>query len=122
MEISVTENRAATDESIRLAVEFQQKAPDSILGTKRVEVNGISDELIVSKTYWNDEMLFRMIYNVNGKRNTLRISINSNEAHGESYDSNCSVRQAYFRVFAKKFSEHLIESILESLELDDMEL
>ena len=118
IEIFVTENRAATDESIRLATEFQQKALDSIIGTKRVEVNGVSGELIATKTHWNDEVVFYMVYNINGKRSTFKVSINGNEAYIESYSSNCTVRQAYMQIFAKKFSEYLAVSILDNLKLD----
>jgi len=120
LEIYITEKRAPTDESIRLATEFQQKAIDSIIGTKRVDVNGIAGELAVFKTPWNDEVLFCLIYNINGKRHYFKASVNSNEAFAESYDLGCLNRGAYLCIFARKFSEHLAASILNNVKFDNM--
>lgn len=122
LEIHITEKRAPTDESIRLATEFQQKTIDSIIGTKRVDVNGITGELTVFKTPWNDEVLFGMIYNINGKRHVFKASANSNDAFAESYNFDCSNREAYLRIFARKFSQNLAASILDNVKFDNMSL
>lgn len=120
LEIHITEKRAPTDESIRLATEFQQKAIDSIIGTKRVDVNGIAGELTVFKTPWKDEVSFCLIYNINGKRHDFRCPINSSEAYIGANDFGCSSREAFMRIFAKKFSEHLAVSILDNVKFDSM--
>lgn len=65
--ISITENRAPTDESVKLLREMEQKAEERIVETVRVQ-NTVFDCVVHS--WWeahSDKQCFRAVFKLNGK-------------------------------------------------------
>ena len=67
---TITENRAPTDESIRLYKEMEEKAAGNILGVYRIENNDINAEFAVFKNAGSHSVTVRMRMKINGNELT----------------------------------------------------
>jgi hypothetical protein len=65
--VNVTENRAPTDESVRLLKEMQEKAEKALLATTYVETNGLKATVQTFRQAWDDSVKAVAQVDLNGK-------------------------------------------------------
>lgn len=120
VDVNVTEKKAPTDESVRLLAEMQQKVIDNVLGQLKIDVNGVTGEIIVLRQTWSlCDIAFGVAYNINGKRHHFKTDIHDVDVWQKENEFHCSRNEAMLRVFAKKFAEHIASQILDNLKFDD---
>lgn len=120
VDVNVTENKAPTDESVRLLAEMQQKVIDNVLGQLKIDVNGVTGEILVLKQPWSlCDIIICVAYNINGKRHHFKTEIHDVDVRQKENEFHCSQNEAILRVFAKKFADHIVAQILGNLKFDD---
>lgn len=106
-EVNITENKAPTDESVRLLNEMEEKARQNIIATIKIDENFLKAIVI----YYRDEMITnRMIYHIkfelNGKEHKIEDFIDNFEWRQEFSKSYMGLgNETIFRLLHKKFSE-----------------
>jgi len=86
---TVTENRAPTDESVRLLREMEQAARDKIIKSIELESNTVSGRVFVMKDYLSGMNNFAVVMDINGKRVEIKTSTN------EYSSREAQIRQVY---------------------------
>lgn len=120
VDVNVTEKKAPTDESVRLLAEMQQKVIDNVLGQLKIDVNGVTGEILVLRQPWSlCSIAIGVAYNINGKRHHFKTDINDVEVWQQENEFHCSQNEAILRLFAKKFADHIAAQILNNLNFDD---
>lgn len=113
-EVKITENKAPTDESVRLLNEFEEKAKKNIIATIQIDENLLKAVVI----YYRDEVVSnRMSYHI-------KFSLNGQETIIIGYVDNFEWREelsktwfglgneAIFRILHKKFAEMVAEELM----------
>lgn len=105
--ISVTEKRAPTDESVRLLKEMEQAARDKVLESIKLENNLVS--AIVHKMYepLSYRQLYAVLVKINGKDH--RIDLEFDELDVDTYEK---LAHAIYEGIAKQMTAHLMSGIL----------
>ena len=103
--ITAHHHRAPTDESIRLANEYQEKALNNIIDRIKVDTNLVKGEIIL----YNDRFSFNqqaiLKFNINGKDFILK----------EEFDTSYALRNGKIlavRKLIKAFSETIVEQLI----------
>jgi len=112
--VTVNEHRAATDESIRMLNEMQEKAKDNIIHTIKIEENYLKaiavyyhDPLII------DRLEFYLKFKLNGKEYCINDHINKMDWRKEALTGYTGLGHEYiFKVLHKKFSEMIAEELM----------
>ena len=71
----VTEQRALTDESVRLLKEMEEKAREKIIDSFTVRDTNFECKIIQEKDMITGDMHFVIIYSMNGTRRTVRVRV-----------------------------------------------
>ena len=104
-EVNVTINRAATDESVRLLNEFQEKARNNIIQTIIIDSNIAKCVCIY---YQDNDVFYRLNYQLkfilNGKEHIVSDSIDRNDY--QQLTRNC---------FPHEFHQHVFEFFIKNL-------
>lgn len=87
--VHVTEQRAPTDESVRLLREMEDRAQASILSATRVQDLGIDCVIHKQRDMLNDRTQYAIVYSLNGKKHR----VNHDFQHGLSESAPESVRR-----------------------------
>lgn len=66
--VNVTENRAPTDESVRLLRDMEKKARDEVIKAIRLDGALVDGVLHEQADHLSGQLLFKCIFRVNGKR------------------------------------------------------
>ena len=74
--VTVTEKRAPTDESVRLLREMENKARDEVIKAVSVADNNFNCVIHTMKETLSCQQLFKVIYTLNGKKYTTDYSVN----------------------------------------------
>lgn len=72
---TIKEQRAPTDESVRLLREMEQKARDSVLQSVRVKDCPVDAVVHVHEDLLNGRTLFKVIYQINGARREVDAAV-----------------------------------------------
>jgi hypothetical protein len=99
--IVVTENRAPSDDSVRLLNEMQEKAEANIIGRMQLTNNGIEAEVTVHRDSERMDSVLRVVAKVNGAlvKADVRIS-GTNVSAGISDDAATKLRDAFAKELA----------------------
>lgn len=103
-DVFITENRAATDQSVKLLSEFEQKALDKVLKTVKLENNRFSAVLYEMKDYLSVTRQFLIRYSINAKEYSVQFSV---DAYVQEFEI---VNKAY-----KELSEDIATNVLKNL-------
>lgn len=74
--VNVTENRAPTDESVRLLKELEEKALEKFIGRVIVNDNTVNFQLHTFRDHYNCDIKYCLGLKINGKEITKQFSIN----------------------------------------------
>ena len=104
--VEVHEHRAATDESIRLLNEFQDKSRGNVLGIEKLdnELNAISVSFMDDLMDW---VHIHGKFSLNGTEHIFKTKVNRNDYHNSKFDGNYSSNETLKKFIIDKFSEEV---------------
>jgi len=94
-EIKVKQFRAATDDSIRLADEFYQKAKDSLIAKEKIELNYLKGDIFIFNQIHSPEFRLKLNWLFRFKLNDKEISINGTINEDDYYLLNSNERYEF---------------------------
>ena len=112
--VTINENRAATDDSVRLLNEFEEKAKKNIICKLQIETNTIKAMGI----YFRDEMIDRRVhfdikFSLNGKEVLIQDYVDSFEWREEMMEMYMGFgNQVIYKLVLKKMAEMIAEELL----------
>jgi RNA 3'-terminal phosphate cyclase len=69
---TVTENRAPTDESVRLLKEMEEKARDNIIESISVRDSQVECQILKERDFMSAGMRYTVVYSINGKKSAVK--------------------------------------------------
>ena len=79
VDVNVTENRAPTDESVKLLREMEQKAQEQVLKAISINNTEVEGVLHMMRNPLSCTYMFRFLYQINGKKMTTDYEVNEFE-------------------------------------------
>lgn len=79
VDVNVTENRAPTDESVKLLREMEQKAQEQVLKAISINNTEVEGVLHMMRNPLSCTYVFRFLYQINGKKMTTDFEVNEFE-------------------------------------------
>ena len=71
----ITENRATTDESIKLLNEMHEKTLENILGNITFKDNNFFGKLHVYRRFISDQIIYHLQFSLNGNKHNIKIPV-----------------------------------------------
>lgn len=74
--VNIVENRAPTDESVRLLKEMEEEVKNNIIDSIRLTNNGFEGQVLVNQNYINGQLDILVVFKLNGKKIVTKFFIN----------------------------------------------
>ena len=71
--VTITEKRAPTDESVKLLREMEQAARDAVIGSIVLDSNGFKGVTLFNERPWEACFVATVVYEFNGKKETCEV-------------------------------------------------
>lgn len=104
--MEVHEHRAATDDSVRLLNDFQEKSRENVLGVEKLnnELNAISVSFMDDLMDW---VHIHGKFSLNSTEYIFKTKVNRNDYHNSKFDGNYSSNETLKKFIIDKFSEEV---------------
>lgn len=118
----IHEHKAPTDESIRLAIEMEEKVKKNILRTIIIKTNLVNGSITVFENKLNNSVVFCVRFILNGQEYFIEHSINKNDYINEYMDRNNDDYTMFFnnlvmREISVLITQELLSNVIEQKKL-----
>lgn len=107
--VSIKEERAATDESVRLLREMEQQARNEVIKAIRLDGNEFKGVVQVSEMHMTGEIAYRVAFELNGKRHLVEEIVDRS-------DTKETIAEKLVGALAKTLSREILISIMRHIE------